>query len=250
LLREDWPHAAQVVVSEQRQAELAGLLGVPSHRIRVVPNGLDAAEFLALGVEIRTLLREFGLLEAAPLILVPVRITRRKNIELALRILVSLRTRFPQARLLVTGPVGPHNPSNAEYLRQLVAMRRDLDLEGAALFVTERAGASLPDEAVAQLYRLADLLLLPSTEEGFGLPLLEAGLTGIPIFCSDLGSLRELGGGEAAYFRLQDDAAAIADRIAASLEASPLFALRRRVRQDYTWERIYRAHLAPLLEAR
>ena len=52
------------------------------------------------------LLRDFRLLEAAPLMLLPVRITRRKNIELALKILSSLRTRFPQARLVVTGPRG------------------------------------------------------------------------------------------------------------------------------------------------
>ena len=101
-----------------------------------------------------------------------------------------------------------------------------------------------------ELYRLADLLLLPSTEEGFGLPMLEAGLAGVPIFCSDLASLKELGGGDVTYFDLEAEAASIADRIASSLEASPQFALRRRVRQDYAWEQIYSAHLAPLLEGR
>src|SRR5512143_1675478 len=42
LLRTDWEWAQQVVVSEQRRAELAALLGVPRERIEVVPNGVDA----------------------------------------------------------------------------------------------------------------------------------------------------------------------------------------------------------------
>jgi glycosyltransferase involved in cell wall biosynthesis len=249
LLRSDWPQAAQVVVSAQRQAELAGLLGVGADRIRVVPNGVDVAKFLALSEQTQALLGDYRLLEAAPLILLPVRITPRKNIELALRILSSLRHRFSKARLLVTGPVGPHNPANVEYFQRLLTLRRDLDLESAALFLTEAAG-SLPDDVVAELYRLADLLLLPSVEEGFGLPILEAGLAGVPIFCSNLASLNQLGGREVTYFEPGSDAATVAGQIASSLEASSLFTLRHRILREHTWERIYSSHLAPLLEGR
>jgi glycosyltransferase involved in cell wall biosynthesis len=250
LLRTDWPQATQVVVSAQRQAELAGLLGVRADRIRVVPNGVDVVQFLALGAQTQALLRDFGLLEALPLILLPVRITPRKNIELALMIVSSLRTRFPDTRLLVTGPVGPHNPSNVEYLQRLLALRQDLGLENAAVFVTEATGGSLPDEAVAELYRLADLLLLPSVEEGFGLPVLEAGLAGLPIFCSNLASLNEPGGGEVTYFEPESDATNVARQIASALEVSRRFALRHRILREHTWERIYSRHLAPLLEGR
>jgi glycosyltransferase involved in cell wall biosynthesis len=234
----------------QRQAELAGLLGVRADRIRVIPNGVDVTQFLGLSIQTQALLRDFRLLQAAPLILLPVRITPRKNIELALKIVSSLRSRFPDVRLLVTGPVGPHNQANVEYLRRLLALRRDLDLDNAALFLTEAADGSLPDEVVAELYRLADLMLLPSIEEGFGLPILEAGLIGLPIFCANLASLNELGGGEVTYFEPQGDAASVAGQIASSLQASPLFALRQRILRERTWEHIYTSHLAPLLEGR
>ena len=61
-----------------------------------------------------------------------------------------------------------------------------LGLEGAALFLADLLPEGLPDEEVPAVYRLADALFLPSREEAFGIPLLEAGLSGLPIFCSSL----------------------------------------------------------------
>jgi glycosyltransferase involved in cell wall biosynthesis len=248
LLRSDWPGAIQVAVSVQRQSELAELLGVLPERIRVIPNGIGVARFLGLSHETEALLAEFGLLEASPLMLLPVRITPRKNIELALQVLAEMLHRFPDARLVITGPVGPHNPANAEYLDRLIAIRRDLVLGDSALFLTEAIGTVPSDEVVAELYRLADLLLLPSFEEGFGLPILEAGLVGLPIFCSDIGPLRALGGDQVKYFLPDADPGAVAALVVSTLEGCPRFALHQRILRDHTWERIYSAYLARLIE--
>ncbi len=247
LLRTDWPQAIQVTVSAQRQAELAELLGVAADRIRVIPNGISVAPFLGLSHATEALLAEFRLLEAAPLVLLPVRITPRKNIEMSLRVLAELRHRLPDARLLVTGPLGPHNAANVGYLDRLTAMRLDLDLGDAALFLTEATGKVLPDTVVAELYRLADLLFLPSLEEGFGLPILEAGLVGLPVFCSDIMPLRALGGNQAQYFAPDGDPAGVAGLIASTLAQSSRYALHRRIIRNHTWDQIYSTHLAPLL---
>ncbi len=249
LLRMDWSQAIQVAVSAQRQVELAELLGVAADRIRVIPNGVSVVPFLGLSHETEALLAEFRLLEAAPLVLLPVRITPRKNIEMALRVLAELRHRLPDARLVVTGPLGPHNPANAGYFDGLMAMRRDLHLGDAALFLTEAIGRVLPDTVVAELYRLADLLFLPSFEEGFGLPILEAGLVGLPVFCSDITPLRALGGSQAQYFSPDGDPAGVAGLIASMLAESPRYGLHRRIIRNHTWEEIYSTHLAPLLAA-
>jgi glycosyltransferase involved in cell wall biosynthesis len=248
LLRTDWPEVNQVTVSSARQAELAKLMSIGLDRIRVIPNGIDVGEFLGLGTECRDLVREFDLLRASPLILLPVRITPRKNIELALEILAALRAHLPEARLLVTGPVGPHNPANVDYLQRLLALRQELKLEGAATFVAEASAELLPDEVVAELYRVADLVLLPSYEEGFGLPILEAGLAGVPIFCSGIPALRELGGEAVTYFSTNAAAVDIAQAIASALEASARYKLRRRILRQYTWDAIYSSHLGPMLE--
>lgn len=250
LLRTDWPEALQVVVSAQRRRELAELLGVTEERIRVVPNGVDPNAFLSLGEQTRRYVKELRLFDAAPVMLLPVRITRRKNIEMGIRVLASLRSRFPRAQLLVTGPRGPHNAANTEYLQSLVALRHDLHLDGAVHFLTESGGAPLAYEVIAELYRVADLLFLPSTEEGFGIPVLEAGLAGIPIVCSDISTLRDLGGSDVMYFSPGADAAQVANLVGDALEASRRYSMRQRVLQDYTWARIYTEHVAPLLEGR
>ncbi|MBI3360536.1 MAG: glycosyltransferase family 4 protein, partial [Chloroflexi bacterium] len=137
LLRRDWPGARQVVVSESRRRELSELLGLPPQSIAVVPSGVDSATFLKLGPQTREIVTRLNLLDAAPLLLLPVRITPRKNIELALRSLAALRSRgvpaagdvpperlyCPRAILVVTGPPGPHNPANVEYFARLKTLR-------------------------------------------------------------------------------------------------------------------------------
>lgn len=247
LLRQDWPLATQVVVSELRRYELAELTGIPLERIRVVPNGLDIPRFLKLESQTIQFLKQLNLLNAEPLLLLPVRITPRKNIELALGVLAALRTELTHAALVVTGPLGPHNPANVNYFNKLRALRADLKVESAAHFLAEHTTEYLPDDVIADFYRLADALLMPSREEGFGIPILEAGLSGLPVFCADIPPLRELSQAEATYFSPDDDPSVIARQIAHSLTHNPVFRLRGRVRNRYSWVMIYQNYLAPLL---
>jgi glycosyltransferase involved in cell wall biosynthesis len=247
LLRSDWPYATQVVVSELRRKELAYLIGVPVERILVIPNGLDIPKFLKLEIQTVELIEKLDLLAAAPLLLLPVRITPRKNIELALGVLAALRKELPGAKLVVTGPLGPHNPANALYFEKLRRIRLELGLEGTAHFLAEYTQDYLPDNVIADFYHLADALLLPSWEEGFGIPVLEAGLTGMPIFCADIASLRELGGKEVRYFSPDADPSEVARMMAPALAEDEKLSLRWRVRRDYTWDKIFQAHIATLL---
>ncbi len=247
LLRTDWPQVVQVVVSESRRRELAQLLGANAERIHVIPNGIDANQFLKLEGQTRKFVEQLDLSSAAPLVLLPVRITPRKNIELALRVLAELRLEFKRAKLVVTGPLGPHNPANVQYFERLAALRRELKLEGAAHFLAELSDQYLPDEVVGDFYRLADALFYPSREEGFGIPILEAGLSSIPVFCADIAPLRDLGDSQVFYFSPDDEPKKVAALLANHFKQSPLFALRERVRSDYRWEQIYSKEIAPLL---
>jgi glycosyltransferase involved in cell wall biosynthesis len=248
LLRTHWPGVTQVVVSAERQRELATLLGLAPESIRVVPNGVDASRFLKLEPQTETLARELGLLRAAPLLLLPVRITPRKNIELALRTLAALRLHNGlDARLVVTGPLGPHSPGNADYFVRLRALRATLGLDDSFHFLAEHTEAYLPDAIVADFFRLADALFLPSREEGFGIPLLEAAFSRRPVFCADIPALRELGQSEAVYFSPDADPAEIAALVATRLLADRVYRFAARARMGYSWEQIYTRHLEPLL---
>lgn len=248
LLRTAWPRVLQVAVSELRQQELAQLLGMPADQIRVIPNGVDLAAFFKLEAQTRELIERLSLLDCAPLLLLPVRITPRKNIELAIRAIAEVRQSMPGAALVVTGPLGPHNPANASYFGRLKQLRAESGLNDAVHFLAEIVDASLPDEVIADFFRLADALFLPSREEGFGIPVLEAGLSGLPIFCADIPPLRALCGERAVVFSPDAAPADVASLIVRRLMADPVYQMKIQSRQLYPWERIYAQHIAPLLD--
>lgn len=247
LIRTRWPGARQVAVSELRRTELAGLIGLSPDDIIVVPNGVDAHQFLGLQAQSMSFLHQLNLFAAEPLLLMPVRITPRKNIELALQTLAALNNYFPNPALVVTGPLGPHNPANAQYMKRLLALRKDLNLENQAHLLAEISSDFLPDSVIAELYRLADALFLPSSEEGFGIPVLEAGIAGIPIFCADILPLRSLAGEDAVYFTPDAEPGSVATSIHSRLSSDPIYRMRVKVRKNFTWEQIYAQHIHPLL---
>lgn len=247
LLRQPWPGVKQVTVSEMRQQELAQLFQMNEEHIAVIPNGVDMRAFHKLEEQTRDYVTRLDLLNAAPLLLLPVRITPRKNIELALRVCANLLKYFPHIKLVVTGPLGPHNPANVDYFDRLAALRKELGLENIVCFLAELTTEYIPDRVISDFYHLSDVLFLPSREEGFGIPILEAGLAGLPIFCADIAPLRGLGGSDVSYFSPDADPVELANRIVNHLSFDPVFRLRTRVRKQYSWEPIYARQIAPLL---
>jgi glycosyltransferase involved in cell wall biosynthesis len=246
LLRTDWG-ARHVVVSDLRQRELAELLHIPLESIAVVPNGIDQAAFFKLSPITLALLQQIDLSRAAPILLLPVRLTPRKNIELALRALAVLRREMPDAILIVTGPLGAHNPANAAYFDKLKNLRAELNLAGAAIFLAELIDTYLPDEVIADFYRLSDALFMPSREEGFGIPVIEAAFSKLPVFCTDIAPLQALGLGDATYFSPDDDPDRVAQLIADRWQRDAVQQFAARVRRRFSWDGIYHTHIAPLL---
>ncbi|HMZ43447.1 MAG TPA: glycosyltransferase [Anaerolineales bacterium] len=248
LLRADWGGTTHVVVSHLRRRELSTLMKIPPDEIQIIPNGVDAARFYKLESQTQSLLEKTKLLDAAPILLLPVRVTPRKNIELALHTLAELRKRFVNAALVVTGPLGPHNANNQKYFESLSSLRTQLGLQHSAHFLAELTDSFLPDEVIADFYRVADALLFPSREEGFGIPLIEAAFSHLPAFCADIPPLRELGLNDAAFFSPDEDPVKISAMIADYFQSSPAARLSMRARAAFRWEAIYRQHIAPLLK--
>jgi len=248
LLRTDWGDTTQVVVSELRRKELADLMKIQPESIHVIPNGVDTTRFYKLEALTQTLLEPMQLLDAAPILLLPVRVTPRKNIELALYTLAELKKQFPKAALVVTGPLGPHNVNNIEYFNKLKDLRIQMGLQGSAHFLAELVDSFLSDEVIADFYRVADALFFPSREEGFGIPLIEAAFSHLPAFCADIPPLRELGLGDATFFSPNADPVDVAGMVAEYFQSSAAARLSTRVRMSFRWEAIYHQHIASLLE--
>lgn len=247
LLRTAWPGVEQVTISRFRQDELAALMNISPEAIWVIPNGVDIARFLKLETLTSSLVERLDLLNARPILLLPVRITPRKNIELALQVLAVLRDTLPRAALIITGPLGPHNAANVGYFAKLQSLRKSLSLEENVFFLAELVGEYLPDEVVSDFYSLADALFLPSREEGFGIPVLEAGLAGMPVFCADIPPLRDLGLNYVRYFSPDGLPSDIASTILEQLAASSLLGFRTHVRSHYAWREIYRKQIDLLI---
>ncbi len=252
LLRTFRPDVAYVVVSKRRQRELASLFGCPPEQIHVVYNGVDPVTLLGLSAVGYGLVNRLGLLGSDLVLLMPVRVTRAKNIEYALHVVAALKSRACRPKLLLTGPPDPHDAESMAYFQSLQDLRQQLDVEEEMHFVY----ASGPDptdafiidaEVVGELYRVSDLMFMPSHREGFAMPVLEAGLAGVPVVCTEVPAAVEIGGDDLMLLDTDEDPAQLAERILHWAEQSPVHRLRRQVRQNYTWQAIFRRDIEPLL---
>jgi glycosyltransferase involved in cell wall biosynthesis len=249
LLRCPAPGTQYVTVSHVRKRELAGLWQSRHDDITVVPNGMDPAEVMRLSPPARAICQRFGLFDRDAVLLLPVRITRRKNIEKGMEIVRALKDRSLNLRFLVSGPIAQHHPGRARaYLAELKALRAALELEEEVVFLAEAVGRRLSDRTVRDLYSVCDALLFPSAQEGFGLPILEAGLTRAPAVLADIPIFEEIGGRDAVYFDLRAPAEEIAPSILDALNSGPA-RLFRRVLRDYRWDVIADRYLVPLVAA-
>jgi mannosylglucosylglycerate synthase len=251
-LRKAWSGVQYVVVSEDRRKMLADLLDLPVEDVAVITPGLDLSVRFK-DSQTANLIDRLNLFDSNPLLLLPARITRRKNIQQAIKIIGALQHCDFQPRLLVSGPLGPHNPSNKKYLDELLALCQATGTADAMIFLcqkhTDEKGMEQPvsDEMMGDFYRISDGLLFPSTSEGFGIPMIEALFDRLPIFCSDIPVFREIAGDAACYFDPQGDPLSIAKQIAVRLHDDASYARRREVRRTYTWEAIYLSKIKPLL---
>jgi glycosyltransferase involved in cell wall biosynthesis len=253
LLRRLRPDVTYVVVTRTRQAALAQMFHCRQDRLRVVPNGVHARFWWNLSTEGDALITELGLLDGDLFLLQPVRITQLKNIAYSLRVTAALRALGLSPRFAVTGPPDPHDPAGQTLLADLRVLRRELGLEQEAFFLAElgpdpAVPRVLPFTVVRDLYEACDLIWLPSTAEGFGIPVIEAGFLGRPVFCADIPVFREIGSDLVHRFKLDEAPEAVAARLAAWAERDRPYKLRRLVWRNYTWRAVMRNHLLPLVE--
>ena len=93
---------------------------------------------------------------------------------------------------------------------------------------------------------LSDVVTLPSSGEGFGLPLAEAALYRVPVVCTDLPAFREIASEGVRYVPVEAGAKAFSAAVLEALSDAGT-SLRRRVLREYSWDRIIREQLEPLL---
>jgi glycosyltransferase involved in cell wall biosynthesis len=178
----------------------------------------------------------------------PTRLLRRKNVEFGLEVVAELRRRGRDAVTLITGAADPHNERSVEYATALLERRTQLGLEDSALFVGEHFPVAPLD--LTGLYQLADALFFPSRQEGFGLPVLEAALHRLPVFCADIEPMNCLLDHSLHVFDPEGSPSEVATLIQRTLDRSAPHRARRETVTRYAWNAVWRRYLEPLLSGK
>jgi glycosyltransferase involved in cell wall biosynthesis len=254
LLRTYRPEVTYVTISQHRQQELAGLFGCPAEQVRVIYNGVEPGELLGMSDVELSLISRLDLWNSDLNLLMPIRITQAKNIELAIHVVAELKKLGVRTKLVVTGPPDPHDPSNMKYFLHLQTLCEQLGVRQEVRFIYESGLETgkphiVDMSMVSNLFRVSDALFMPSHREGFGMPILEAGLVGIPVFCTDtIPAAKEIGGEDVIIFASNSGAEQIAGLIQNWMNASSVHHLRRRVRQRFLWKRIIQEEVLQLFK--
>jgi glycogen(starch) synthase len=166
-----------ITCSHYMRAHVSDIYDLEESRITVIPNGIDPLDLQPVD-DLAALRRRF----AAPgqrLVLLVGRLVYEKGFQLALEALPGVIERLGDVRYLVAGS-GTHEA-------ELRAQADELGLHEHGTFL-----GWIGDDVLHSLYRIADLCVVPSIYEPFGLVALEAMASGCPCIVADTGGLREV----------------------------------------------------------
>jgi glycogen(starch) synthase len=188
-----------IACSHYMREQIVDIFGVAEKRISVIPNGIDPDDLQAQSpAELERLRSEFAAPEEKLVLLIG-RLVYEKGFQLALEAMPRVIEEAPGTRFLVAGS-GTHE---AELHRQA----EELGLMEHGTFL-----GWIGDDVLHSLYRIADLTVVPSIYEPFGLVALEAMASGCPCIVADTGGLREVVVHEEGGLRFRaDDPEALAE---------------------------------------
>jgi glycogen(starch) synthase len=168
-----------IACSAYMREQIADIFSVPERRVAVIPNGIDPGD-LPVGEEeeLKRLRGEFADPDQKLVLLIG-RLVYEKGFQIALEAMPELIERVPGTRFLVAGS-GTHED-------ELRSQAAELGLMEHGTFL-----GWIGDDVLHLLYRIADVCVVPSIYEPFGLVALEAMASGCPCIVADTGGLREV----------------------------------------------------------
>lgn len=178
---------AIVVSTEEEKQDVVRLYDALPHKIEVIPAGVNLDTFRP--VDQRTAKSRVGIREQQVILYVG-RIEPLKGIDVLLRAAALLEQSYDTRVMIVGG-----NPGNDAEMDRLQALTVELGIEEQVTFTGAIEQNRLPD-----YYSAADVFVLPSYSESFGLAALEAMACGTPVIVSRVGGLKTfIDGGETGY---------------------------------------------------
>jgi len=241
-----------ISITEFRRKQFAKFFKASGKKIVAVPNGVKIESFFKLDSEFKDIISNLNLFSCDLVACLPTRIVRRKNLEKAIEIIAEMKKLKLNIKYLITGAQDFQNPDSVHYFNDLKKLSLKLGVKKDVIFLSDYKLASgknfnLEDINIQNLYLLSDFLLVPSVLEGFGLQLIEAGMTKTPVICNDILPFQEIAKNDAYIFKLNDNPKVIAKNIIKYLEKIPTSRLYRRTIKDYLLDNIYQERIKPLL---
>lgn len=227
-----------VTISQARRTSLAARFVRSADSIAVVEPPLIPEDWLCLGTETREIVARAGLTSAGVVTITPAKLLPHKNLERAIALAAALRDRVPAPLVLITGAESAHEPDVSVSVAS--ALRQSIDASGLrdnVVLIRDVLGRPPSSRTVRELLTLADALFLPSLEEGYGMPLVEAALLRVPTICFDLPVVREIASEWACILPVQASDDAVAEAVL-TVAGRPANAARRRALRS--WRRFHR----------
>ena len=211
--------------------------GYPAESVHVVPFGTDLSRFRA-DARLRAGYRRRMDWAERVVVLVPARPVPRKRIEDVVAALPAVLGELPEAHLVLTDPTRRGDPGYVARLRSSIA---DLRLTGHVTWLTGLAVDDMPD-----LMRAADVVVLPADADGFGIVLIEAMASGVPVVASDVPGHDEAVTGDTGFlYPPRDIPRLVAAIVRAARRPDPAVraAARERVCRHFSTQRMVAGHL-------
>ncbi|MBD2112745.1 MULTISPECIES: MSMEG_0565 family glycosyltransferase [Cyanophyceae] len=209
------------------------LNGVDLRRFSPTPSGQEEARKARYG------------LTGSPIFLTVGGIEPRKNSIRLLEAFAQVLTTYPQAQLVIAG--GATLFDYEPYRQRFFARAKDLEQQhGPLMGQSVLLPGVIADEDLPALYRAADVFCFPSTKEGWGLVVLEAIASGLPVITADQPPFTEFLSSNQALLVNPDLPSAIAAAMVAALDprtADQLVQHSQTVLLNYTWEKSASLHV-------
>lgn len=182
-----------IAISERTRADIIEFYGIPEERIKVVYQSCDPSFKIHYPLADREVVREKYNLPGTFILNVGT-IEPRKNLLLLIRAMKDIRS---DVKLVVVG-------KPRAYMEQVLSEVAASGLEQRIVFLE-----NVPFDDLPKIYQLASLFAYPSLYEGFGIPIIEALYSGVPVIAAT-GSCLEEAGGPGSIYIAPDDAAGLA----------------------------------------
>lgn len=223
------------------ESQLQFLYRANKEKIGIIPPGVDISHFYPISQdEAKSVV---GIPAKDPMLLFVGRIEPLKGIDTLIRAIAHMRRtgvtdQYPHYLAIIGGDPGVDASAMNSEMARLQALCAEMGLQDMVIFLGKRSQSSLP-----YYYSAADVLIMPSYYESFGMVALEAMACGTPVVASQVGGLAFLiQDGITGFVVPGGDHLALSDRLTQLLSQPDL---RRRLgeqaaayAQEYSWENI------------